>query len=223
MIKDSGRTTIDLKSSQCTEDRKTYFREYRRKWRLEHPEENKVLQGKSYLRKKERPDYKERYLKVAKTYRELHPERVRESKRKFFQKHKEEIREYKKQYYHAHIDLERERARRKDRKVRSTVHGRLRANIHRRMLLVLKGINKSQHTCEIIGCGIDELRQHLESQFLPGMTWGNWSRQGWHIDHIMPCASFDLSDPEQQRKCFNYRNLQPLWAIDNLKKGAKVA
>jgi hypothetical protein len=202
---------------------RTYYREYRRKWRLDHPEENRILQEKNYLCKKKKSDYKERYLKIAKTYREAHPDRIKESKRQFFQKHKEEIRKYKKQYYHDHIEQERERARRKDHKVRATLHGRLRNNIHRRMLLVLKGVNKSQHTCEIIGCSIEELRRHLESQFLPGMTWENWSTHGWHIDHIIPCATFDLSDPEQQKKCFNYKNLQPLWAIDNLKKGAKVA
>ncbi len=53
------------------------------------------------------------------------------------------------------------------------------------------------------------------------MNWDN--RRTWHIDHIRPCASFDLTDPEQQKVCFNFRNLQPLFAIDNLKKGAKFA
>jgi len=52
------------------------------------------------------------------------------------------------------------------------------------------------------------------------MTWSNYGK-GWHIDHIKPCASFDLSNPEQQKICFHYTNLQPLWAIDNIKKGAK--
>ena len=52
------------------------------------------------------------------------------------------------------------------------------------------------------------------------MTWENHTPTGWHVDHIIPCAAFDLSKPEEQRKCFHYTNLQPLWAIDNIRKGA---
>ena len=69
-----------------------------------------------------------------------------------------------------------------------------------------------------MGCTTDELVAHLEKQFTPGMTWDNWAYRGWHIDHIRPCASFDLADPEQQRECFHYTNLQPLWAVDNMRK-----
>ena len=54
------------------------------------------------------------------------------------------------------------------------------------------------------------------------MTWKNWGVKGWHLDHIIPCASFDLSLPEEQKKCFHYTNLQPLWAEDNLSKGSKL-
>jgi hypothetical protein len=52
------------------------------------------------------------------------------------------------------------------------------------------------------------------------MSWKNYGK--WHIDHIRPCSSFDLSDPQQQRTCFNYSNLQPLWAKDNLNKSNKL-
>jgi len=60
---------------------------------------------------------------------------------------------------------------------------------------------------------------HLESLFLPGMSWEN--RHLWHIDHVLPCAAFDLTNPKEQRRCFHYTNLQPLWALDNIKKRAK--
>lgn len=71
----------------------------------------------------------------------------------------------------------------------------------------------------LIGCEIDYLLYHIQEQFNPGMTWDNYG--DWHIDHIKPCANFDLSKPEEQRKCFNYTNLQPLWAEENLIKGKK--
>ena len=77
---------------------------------------------------------------------------------------------------------------------------------------------KSKRTVELLGCTIAELKTYLEAKFTKGMTWENNSLKGWHIDHILPCVSFDLSDPEQQKKCFYYTNLQPLWWYDNLTK-----
>lgn len=80
---------------------------------------------------------------------------------------------------------------------------------------------KACKTTRLIGCTVEELRHHLEAQFADGMSWDNYGRNGWHVDHIRPCASFDLTDPEQQRQCFHYTNLQPLWAADNIRKGDK--
>ena len=67
-----------------------------------------------------------------------------------------------------------------------------------------------------VGCTSEKLRKHLEEQFENGMTWENIGK--WHIDHIKPCAKFDLNLEEEKHKCFHYTNLQPLWAVDNLKK-----
>lgn len=79
---------------------------------------------------------------------------------------------------------------------------------------------KSAATMRLIGCSLENLMNHLESLFLPGMSWENRSR--WHIDHKTPCAAFNLADPEQQKACFHYTNLQPLWAQDNIRKHAKI-
>ena len=81
--------------------------------------------------------------------------------------------------------------------------------------------SKASRTHDMIGCTVAELSQHLRIQFTDGMTWDNYGRNGWHVDHVRPCASFDLTDPEQQRQCFHYTNLQPLWAGDNIRKGSK--
>ena len=81
---------------------------------------------------------------------------------------------------------------------------------------------KSFNTIELLGCTIKEVKEHLEKQFKEGMTWDNHGKYGWHIDHILPCASFDLTDPEQQKKCFHYTNLQPLWWKENISKGNKI-
>lgn len=100
---------------------------------------------------------------------------------------------------------------------------KIRKNIRDRMRSAMKGKSKSKNTMELLGCTIEELKTHLEKQFTHGMNWDNYGKKGWHIDHILPCASFDLTDPEQQRECFHYTNLQPLWATDNYKKKDKIA
>ena len=79
---------------------------------------------------------------------------------------------------------------------------------------------KHSRTLDMLGCTIDFFMQHIEQQFQPGMTWQNHGQ--WHIDHIKPCASFDLTDPAQQKTCFNFSNMQPLWAEDNMKKGCRL-
>lgn len=77
---------------------------------------------------------------------------------------------------------------------------------------------KSEKTIELIGCSLAHMRLYIESLFENGMSWDNWSRDGWHLDHIRPCGSFDLQNIQQQRLCFNWRNYRPLWGSDNISK-----
>jgi hypothetical protein len=79
---------------------------------------------------------------------------------------------------------------------------------------------KAKKTSKLLGCSWECLKEHLEKQFVEGMTWENMG--DWHIDHIIPCASFDLTNLEKQEICFHYTNLQPLWAEDNLSKGDRI-
>ena len=103
---------------------------------------------------------------------------------------------------------------------------RIKTNFRNRIRKVLNGNSKSAKTIELLGCTIEEFKKYLEKQFYPNpdtgeqMTWSNYGFYGWHIDHIKPCDVFDLSDPKQQKECFNYKNQQPLWAKENLTKGA---
>ncbi len=93
-------------------------------------------------------------------------------------------------------------------------------NLRERLRGVLKEYKNLQSIPTLIGCSINYLIQYLESQFDDEMSWNNYGQ--WHLDHKIPCVSFDLSKVEEQKKCFNYTNLQPLWAFDNISKGAKV-
>jgi hypothetical protein len=103
------------------------------------------------------------------------------------------------------------------RKRRSDIKNRIRLNLGTRLYLAVQ--KKHGNTMELTGCSKDELFEYIESKFTEGMNWENYGK--WHIDHIKPCASFDLTRVEEQKKCFHWKNLQPLWAIDNMKKGAK--
>jgi len=78
-----------------------------------------------------------------------------------------------------------------------------------------KNCLKAYKTIDLIGCSIPDFKKHIESQFKDGMTWDNRGREGWEFDHIIPCSHYDLTDPDQQKECFFYMNIQPLWAKEN--------
>lgn len=94
----------------------------------------------------------------------------------------------------------------------------IRGNLARRILLALQNNQKTGTTIKLLGCSIDNLKKHLESKFQEGMSWNNYGKQGWVIDHVIPCCAFNLLDVQEQQKYFHYSNLQPLWAKDNAKK-----
>jgi len=92
-------------------------------------------------------------------------------------------------------------------------------------ILTVKG-RKSAKTLELLGCTAAELRKYLESKFESWMTWENYGKRStiksWDIDHIIPCAKFDLQCPVQQHACFHYSNLQPLEHFENIRKRDKI-
>lgn len=102
------------------------------------------------------------------------------------------------------------------RKFAQRFRGRVRAEIRK------SGGQKINKASQLLGCSFTELKNYLESLFQPGMSWENYGLYGWHIDHKIPCSAFDLTDLEQQKACFHFSNLQPLWAKDNLVKGNKI-
>lgn len=163
------------------------------------------------------PDkYREFLEKTAEKSRELYAENRKDSA--FVEYHRKRIREYNK------TDKGREIQRKQMAKCRENVQFRIAGQCRSRICDAIKGNRKAGPTEELIGCTINELMIHLESQFTDGMSWDNWGNGfgKWNMDHMAPCASFDLSDPEQQKKCFNYSNMRPLWAIENSAKNSIV-
>ena len=150
-------------------------------------------------------------------YQQNREQKIQRSK-KHYQQNREVILKRHNEYEQKPEVKERRSKRTKQRR-KSDPNFKIKLNLRNRLYYALKGQNKSASTLELLGCSIEHLREHLESQFQEGMTFENYG--DWHIDHIRPCASFDLKDPKQQKECFHYTNLQPLWASENLSKGAK--
>jgi len=144
------------------------------------------------------------YNKYNKQYREEHREDIRIQKKKTYNKNKKEIIKKSKIYMKKYL---------------KNPIKRLIANYRARIWNILKHNYKNFHTKELIGCSIENLKSYLELQFTEGMSWQNYGK--WHVDHIRQCCTFDLTKPEQQKLCFNYINLRPLWAVDNLERPKK--
>ena len=181
--------------------------------------------GKCGNAKKRCNSCQKEYRKLYWRIREKDPKRKEQNKKRnerFFFNNPDKRSEYSKNYrYGKNRDnyLRKKRANNK-KYYYGTIEYKLGQILRNKLWRSLKDqkVNKDGSALELIGCSKTELINYLESQFSEGMTWENWSLNGWHIDHIRPISSFDLSDPAQVKECFHYTNLQPLWAIDNLKK-----
>jgi hypothetical protein len=131
-------------------------------------------------------------------------------------------RDYKNAYQRKHRaenkELHREYSRRFNKSKRSTPEGKINHRMSSRINQVLKGGKLGRKWSTITGFSAEELKNHLESKFTNGMSWGNIGK--WHIDHIIPVSFFEFSstDDVEFKMCWRLENLQPLWAEDNLKK-----
>jgi len=154
------------------------------------------------------------------------PEKIKDEKRKEYIKHRDAYIEKSKKWEANNRERKNERARNYNRERSKTdIQFKLAKILRHRLCISLDKKNKKVGSAvRDLGCSIDFLRQYLESLFQPGMTWENHGqgKDKWHIDHIYPLSKFDLTDREQLLKACHYTNLQPLWAIDNIRKGNKV-
>ena len=225
--------------NRCKECKKSYQREYGQVKKEDISKKSAVYREKNrdkinaqkkrhYEENKERllatqkqyyEQNKQEVLDRNKKYRDANKDKVAETSKKYVQDNKDKIRAYKKQWRADNKDRVNELTRKRDKERRKTdINYKIKSNLRGRLYKAVKGLAKSDTTLNLLGCDIDYLKAHLELRFEYGMSWENYGE--WHIDHITPCASFDLSDPEEQEECFHYTNLQPLWAEDNLKKGS---
>jgi hypothetical protein len=156
-------------------------------------------------------------------WRKKNPERVSELRHDYYEKNKEDIIKKSVKYKKEHANERREYIRKyKKARKQNDIKYRLRELLGNRIRIAISLAYgaKAFNTKDLLGCTVEEIRTFLEAEFEEGMTWENHGE--WHIDHIRPCASFNLEDPEEQKRCFHWTNLQPLWAADNLSKGARL-
>ena len=172
-------------------------------------------------RKTEYTDSQEYYLKKRKIYYKQNKHKVLKMTKEYKQRNLEWYQSYNKKYYEENADRMKENSKRSlYRRIEEDIGFKILQRLRKRMYEAVKGNVKSARTQRLIGCSVEQLQEHLEKQFTEGMSFDNYGE--WHVDHIIPCSSFDFTKEEQQRECFNYMNLQPLWAIDNLRKSNKI-
>lgn len=176
-----------------------------------------VIQRKGYYHNN-KEDYKGRYLKymqdpkkkkqkkiIGAEYEKNNADKIRVRKRRDTQREEVKIRKKKIHQIRQKGDIQYV--------IKRRLRCRLRHEIKR---IGYKKFNKTYSTFDLVGCDFNKLKKHIESKFIDGMCWDRLSEI--HIDHIKPCSKFDLTKIEEQKICFHYTNLQPLWKVDNLKK-----
>lgn len=211
-----------LKKSELTPEEDKWLRSKRKEYGQRYKSKRNDRVRERY---KNDPNFREKLVKRAQIYRRKNKQLISQRNRRKYnnpdfrkaklEKHKEWrsrnrewSRKYMNEWYHKKGKLD----------IQHVLKERLRSRL--RSVIKSKGRIAVASARDLCGCTISELMLHLQNQFKKGMHWNNYGK--WHIDHIRPCASFDLTDPEQQRQCFHYTNLQPLWARENIQKGARL-
>lgn len=206
------KDSVDGYSGQCTSCKKIWYENYRKNNKQSISKYNKKYRNTDHGKKTERNYYKnnrDTILKRKKDYAIKNRNKLNIYKNEWAKNnHNKRLmsnNKYRNKRYKTDLLY----------KKLITIRNRINTSIKR------QGASKKYRTIDLLGCSFNFYKEYIESLFTDGMTWENHGL--WHIDHKIPCASFDLNNPEGQKKCFHYSNTQPLWAKDNLRKGAKTA
>jgi len=202
-------TTIEQEDfSMVKKDRSDYYKAYR----LANIDKLKEKDKCYYL------EHREERLKKDLEYREGKREFLAKKQKDYYAANREKRQTYYAEYRQKNLDkitaLRRER-------MKDPIQ-RLRLNLRNRLNAAVKNKQKSGSAVRDLGCTVEEFVKYIECKFQNGMTWENWGRKGWHLDHIKPISYFDLTDRQQFLEACHYTNIQPMWYKDNLSKGSKV-
>ena len=198
-----NRCNSCLKQQHKEYDNATYERskEYRKKRYLNTFEETRELKAE-YDKQYNLKNHESKLVKIQE-YRLNNPEKVKEGCKKWRDEHKDKIYPENTIYHRERYD--------------SDPCFRLRRLMRNRIMQTFTNKRVTETTRELLGCDYEFLKEHLENQFRPEMTWKNHG-EIWEIDHKIPIASFNLMDYEQQKQCFHYSNMQPLFKTTEIAK-----
>ena len=209
-----------------------HYYKVQKEWRDKNPEKTRKYFKKSSSRpeyKKKRKDYFIKYMSNPKNRKRRKEweknwrkrDYVRKKKKEYKLRNKKHIQKWNKEY------AQRPEVKKRLSKIRMNrykndpiylIKNRIRTRFY---TYIKRGLaEKKVRTSELIGCSWKYLKNHIEKQFKPKMKWSNYGK--WHIDHIKPMSQYDLRKVDEQYKCCNYKNLQPLWAKENLSKGDRI-
>ena len=214
--KDGKQTQCRVCTKQYYHNNKESIEEKRKQYRQANKEAIAERSKKYYQANKDAAmEYGRQYYKKNKEY-------MSEQGKQWYQANKDAVADYNKNYRNKNWDdLLKYKNQYKKKRRATDLNYRITDNLRSRLYTALQGNAKAATTEELLGCTFEQAVAHIEVQFTERMSWDKMGVNGIHIDHIRPCASFDLTDPDQQRECFHYTNLQPLWAKDNLRKADK--
>ena len=212
-------------------------------WREKNKERKNARARQYYYENKERLNqkgkeyYHKNWHKVQEQHRNYKKNNKEKLKKHYYsESNQERLKKYKEKNKEKFKKMRQERDKKNRKKLNKYTRDRkknnpsfrIRHQLSNRLWSALKRNNLYQSKCastmQLVGCTIEELWKHLESSssWEPWMTRENYGKGGWDVDHILPCASFDLKCPVQQLACFHWSNLQPLEHIKNVKKGSKI-
>lgn len=208
------------------DQRNKHGREYYSKNKLHIPEKSKEYRKKNrdliLLRKKKYyEENKEKIQAGFKKYREENKEYVFKRDKKRRERNIEFHREKSRKFYKENAEkCKKSSYRYKTNRKKNDINFKLRDVLRTRLYLALRNKSKNGSAVKLLGITIPEFVKYIDELFLSGMSWENHGE--WHIDHKKPLASFNLEDPKQLAQACYFKNLQPLWAKDNISKGARL-
>lgn len=224
-----GKPTVQSKCKPC-------MSEYKKQRYWGNHDEELAKMTKSRLKPENVAQRRGYYLSNKKSYQERHSKLMsdeqkklnRRAKSKEYEKRKaKEIAEKKRvhnQKPEVKAQIRKRHHEKKEKDIQYVIKRRLRFRLRHEMKRGgEKKFEKSYSTFDLVGCSFDELKNHIQSLFTEGMNWDKVLSAEIELDHKRPCASFDLTNIEEQKKCFHYTNLQPLWALDNRSKNSLYA
>ncbi len=182
-----------------------------KQYRVNNTEKLKERDHKYYI------DNKDYVLEQTKKYKQNNEEWYKEYNRQYKEDNKEIIAKHNKEYYETNKDAINKKLKNK---YHTNLEYKIALNLRRRITKAINTNQKVGSAVDDLGCSIEFFKNYIQEKFDVGMNWNNYGE--WHLDHIMPLASFDLIDRKQFLKACHYTNYQPLWAKDNLSKGAKL-